>query len=134
MIEAILLLSMVVYHESRGEPVECQKIVAETVINRSINRSESVIDVITDPYQFVYKGVINEPIAFATSYEVASDVYNSSLSSNFTHFHSGQKPYWAEGQRAEKCGKLYFYNLNEPTESTIKYKNIYKIYKDNLGR
>lgn len=45
-------ISLCVYHEARGEPEEGQILVAQTILNRSEQRKESVKKVIFEPHQF----------------------------------------------------------------------------------
>lgn len=55
---ALLCLALNVYHESRGEPIDGQKAVAQVTMNRAGNDVERVCDVVFRPYQFEWTGPI----------------------------------------------------------------------------
>ena len=61
MLSSLLCLSLAVYHEARGEPIEGQEAVAEVVINRSEARHKSVCAVVYEPSQFSWVGHVSPP-------------------------------------------------------------------------
>ena len=56
------LVERVVAAEARGESIECQMAVAQTILDRAISREQSITKVCTAPYQFAdpYQGDISE--------------------------------------------------------------------------
>ena len=79
------LAALVVYHESRGEPIEGQIAVAEVVFNRALSEyggATSVCDVIYADGQFscadaLTRVAIVEPECLTTAYEVVDTVLAS---------------------------------------------------------
>ena len=79
------LTALVVYHESRGEPIEGQIAVAEVVFNRTLSEyggATSVCDVIYADGQFscadaLTRVAIGEPECLTTAYEVVDTVLAS---------------------------------------------------------
>lgn len=79
------LTALVVYHESRGEPIEGQMAVAEVVFNRTLSEYDgatSIYDVIYADGQFscadaLTSVAIREPECLTTAYEVVDTVLAS---------------------------------------------------------
>lgn len=79
------LTALVVYHESRGEPIEGQMAVAEVVFNRTLSEYDgatSIYDVIYADGQFscadaLTSVAIREPKCLTTAYEVVDTVLAS---------------------------------------------------------
>lgn len=79
------LTALVVYHESRGEPIEGQMAVAEVVFNRALSEYDgatSIYDVIYADGQFscadaLTSVAIREPECLTTAYEVVDTVLAS---------------------------------------------------------
>ena len=79
------LTALVVYHESRGEPIEGQMAVAEVVFNRTLSEYDgatSIYDVIYADGQFscadaLTSVAIREPECLTTAYEVVDTVLTS---------------------------------------------------------
>lgn len=79
------LTALVVYHESRGEPIEGQIAVAEVVFNRTLSEyggATSITDVIYADGQFscadaLTNAAIREPACLTTAYEVVDAVLAS---------------------------------------------------------
>lgn len=99
-------LALVVYVEARGEEIDGQLLVAETVINRQHEEGypDDLCGVAFDHKQ--YSG-INEEIdlqavfqdpAWETSISVAEDAISGNLiGTEATHYHTTtSKPYWSE--------------------------------------
>ena len=55
---AVLLLSLTVYHEGRGEPQLCQGYIADTVINRVRNSDKSAKQVIKAKSQYQWLSLV----------------------------------------------------------------------------
>lgn len=77
------LMALTVYHESRGEPRDGQRAVAETILNRVLSEkfydASTVKKVIYQDGQFACAGVltsaaIREPAALANCFDVVNDV------------------------------------------------------------
>ena len=56
------LVERVVAAEARGESIECQMAVAQTILDRAVSREQSITKVCTAPYQFAdpYQGEVSE--------------------------------------------------------------------------
>ncbi len=116
----LFCLSLVVYVEARGEPVDGQMLVAEVVINRlQVDRfPDDVCSVIFDDAQFSgittdldLRSVFSDP-AWATSQQVAADALEGNLiGTSATHFHADYiKPYWSDHlTKLGQYGKHVFY-------------------------
>ncbi|PIE60636.1 MAG: cell wall hydrolase [Desulfobulbus propionicus] len=50
--EALLWLTLNIYHEARGEPEIGQLAVAHVTLNRAIEKQQSLAEVVNAPYQF----------------------------------------------------------------------------------
>ena len=55
-------LSVCIYHEARGEPVEGQIAVGHVILNRVIKRKKSIKEVVLQPYQFSWANEGMPPI------------------------------------------------------------------------
>lgn len=55
---ALLCLALNVYHESRGEPIEGQKAVAQVTMNRAEYDKNKICPVVFQPYQFEWANPI----------------------------------------------------------------------------
>ena len=55
---AILLMSLTIYHEGRGEPKICQRYIADTVLNRKNNSDKSVKRVIKEKNQYQWTSLV----------------------------------------------------------------------------
>ena len=55
---AILLMSLTIYHEGRGEPQLCQRYIADTIVNRVRQSDESVKIVIKKPNQYQWLSLV----------------------------------------------------------------------------
>ena len=102
------------YAEARGEPLEGQKRVAETVLNRVEHPSfpNSVCDVVNQPGQYSLSRNPADHQAWEQVQAVARDTLSRpETSSEATHFYSGgSKPGWAKNYRYEgQVGGHKFY-------------------------
>ena len=101
----LLCLSLVVYVEARGEPIDGQMLVAEVVINRTQadRYPDDVCGVVFEEDQFsgmddlnVYQIITD--LAWTTSMSVASDVLaGNGIGTTATHYHATHvDPYWSD--------------------------------------
>ena len=90
------LIQRVVAAESRGESLEGQMVVAQTILDRSELWDKSVIEIVTAPGQYAdpYQGKISGSVKLAVSniFDDGQVVFDGPV----THFYSGAEPYWAE--------------------------------------
>lgn len=131
--EAVLCLSMAMYHEARSEPREAMRAVGDTVIYR-MNASEKydhTCDVVLARKQFTWTKKLNERSIFGLmsyqermldnikqedfeAYQCAEKLATKMVKEDYSpkyaysHFYSGRPPYWAKGKPRKKIGKLYF--------------------------
>lgn len=102
----------VVYHESRGSPLEAQIAVASAVLNRE----GEPCDVVKRPHQFAYRGKarkIKEPEAWRQAVEIALLTYAGVIETyGVTNFHDTTvTPYWARKFKyVGQVGKLKFWS------------------------
>lgn len=125
----LFCLSLVVYVEARGEPIDGQMLVAEVVINRAnIGRQadseaaerfpDDVCSVVFDEAQFSgittdmdLVGIFSDP-DWKTSQQVAETALEGNLvGTEATHFHADYvKPYWSKHlTKLGQYGKHIFY-------------------------
>ncbi len=102
-LEALLWLSLCVYHEARGEPQLGQQAVADVVLNRADNRGLSVREVVLQPSQFSWTHQIEPNEWTPRDAEAAVSCIKSSFKAllegdttkGSTHYHnSSVTPYW----------------------------------------
>ena len=87
------LVERVVAAEARGESIECQMAVAQTILDRAVSREQSITEVCTAPYQFAapYQGEISEKTQDAVRF----------VFDKVTHFNASHlidPPYWTESK------------------------------------
>ena len=94
------LVERVVAAEARGESIECQMAVAQTIIDRAVSREQSITEVCTAPYQFAdpYQGEVSEKTQDAVFlvFDNGAKVFDK-----VTHFYASRlidPPYWAESK------------------------------------
>lgn len=103
-IQEIHSVALAVYHEARGEPLECQVLVASVVKHRMKVRNLKAKEVISQSGQFTwykYNPPIKEPAAYAQSFMVARLVLATPKVSNYEYFHRGSSGDY-------RCGKQVF--------------------------
>ena len=121
----VLWLSLALFYEARGEPVQCQIDVARVILERSRLSGTSVQDVILSPNQFpwvkdVFRGDIIKPESRPNRQSAAwLQVEQSAIKSLYqddwtkaTHFHATyiSKPAsWSKLSVTHKCGNHIFY-------------------------
>ena len=94
------LVERVVAAEARGESIECQMAVAQTILDRAVSREQSITKVCTAPYQFAdpYMGEISEKTQDAVRF-VFDD--GAKVFDKVTHFYASHlidPPYWTESK------------------------------------
>ena len=94
------LVERVVAAEARGESIECQMAVAQTILDRVVSREQSVTEVCTAPYQFAdpYQGEVSEKTQDAVFlvFDNGAKVFDK-----VTHFYASHlidPPYWTESK------------------------------------
>ena len=94
------LVERVVAAEARGESIECQMAVAQTILDRATSRKQSITKVCTAPYQFAdpYMGEISEKTQDAVFlvFDNGAKVFDK-----VTHFYASHlidPPYWTESK------------------------------------
>jgi N-acetylmuramoyl-L-alanine amidase len=114
---ALLCLALNVYHEARGEPIDGQLLVAETVINRSVQRNQSVCEVVyaTKQYSWTHDKLSDIPTDLSSvvlSVVLANTAMRGEhLHSGTTHYHTTDiTPYWSKHlARLGQYGNHIFY-------------------------
>ena len=94
------LIERVVAAEARGEKIETQMAVAQTIMDRCTTRGQTVTQVCTAPYQFAapYQGEISEKTQDAVRF-VFDD--GAKVFDKVTHFYASHlidPPYWTESK------------------------------------
>lgn len=94
------LVERVVAAEARGEKIECQMAVAQTILDRAVSREQSITEVCTAPYQFAapYQGEVSEKTQNAVFlvFDNGARVFDK-----VTHFYASHlidPPYWTESK------------------------------------
>ena len=94
------LVERVVAAEARGEKIEVQMAVAQTIMDRCTSRGQTVTEVCTAPYQFAdpYQGEVSEKTQDAVFlvFDNGAKVFD-----NVTHFYAHKlidPPYWTESK------------------------------------
>lgn len=94
------LVERVVAAEARGESIECQMAVAQTILDRVVSREQSITEVCTAKYQFAspYKGEVSEKTQDAVFlvFDNGAKVFDK-----VTHFYASHlidPPYWTESK------------------------------------
>ena len=90
------LVERVVAAEARGESIECQMAVAQTILDRVVSREQSITEVCTAKYQFAspYQGEVSEKTQDAVFlvFDNGAKVFDK-----VTHFYAShliEPPYW----------------------------------------
>jgi spore germination cell wall hydrolase CwlJ-like protein len=114
---SLLCLALNIYFEARGEDLDAQLLVAESVINRSIDRNQSICDVVydDDQYSWTTDGRSDKPRdmeAFAVASSIAQQAIDGDhLHSGVTHYHEASiHPHWADDLKVlGRYGNHIFY-------------------------
>jgi len=111
LLEALLYLSLNIYHEARGEGVVGQKAVAHVTLNRAIERDMSIKDVVLEPKQFSWTFekttyLPDDLDSFFNCVAVATHAANEDdFTGGSTHYHAlSVQPYWASS--LEEIGNI----------------------------
>ena len=127
MIAAAACLSLALYHESRGENLLGQLMVAKVIINRvqSPRWPSSMCNVITQDRQFSFYRKDNTPkprdeVAWAKAQKLATDIINDPNilpPSTVNHYHTPNvHPVWRKGlHMIARIGNHIFYSYDHPT-------------------
>lgn len=105
------LVERVVAAEARGEKIETQMAVAQTILNRAETRGQTVTEVCTAAYQFAkpYQGEVSEKTQDAVRF-VFDD--GAKVFDKVTHFYATwiDPPYWTESKEFKgEIGGVRFY-------------------------
>jgi spore germination cell wall hydrolase CwlJ-like protein len=86
-------IALAVYHEARGEPYQCQLLVASVVINRMEARNKTAHGVISEPGQFKWYGKrkVKDGKSFRQSVAVAKKAVANPDISPYHYFHKGKR-------------------------------------------
>lgn len=100
---SLLCLALNIYFEARGETVDAQLLVAESAINRSADRNQSICEVVYDEYQYSWTNdhlsdTPRDMQSFAVATSIAQAAINGDhLYSGVTHYHEASiHPHWAD--------------------------------------
>lgn len=100
--EAILYLTLNIYHEARSEDQISQVAVAHVTLNRSHKRQQSVRDIVYEPYQFSWTHLIKNHTPQDT--KALMECYESAIialkgvdfTGGATYYHRDDiNPYWS---------------------------------------
>ena len=101
-LEALLWLTLNVYHEARSEPRIAQMAVANVTLNRAREQGVKIEDIVRQPRQFSWTGkkgslLPDDPKAFITCLQsVYLALQGDDFTGGATHFHLDTvKPKWA---------------------------------------
>lgn len=119
-IAQIFWLTINLYHEARGEPLEGMKAVCHVVLNRAEKRNQSVQQVVLAPWQFSWANGNKRPAlhdydALQKCMEAASEAIQERLQgktlAGADHYHTLQvNPAWNKGMKVvAKIGNHIFY-------------------------
>jgi len=127
LIAAAACLSLALYHEARGEPLQGQLMAARVIVNRmkSPRWPSSMCGVITQDRQFSFYRKNNTPkprdeVAWAKAQKLATDIINDPdilPYSTADHYHAvNVQPVWRKGlHRVVRIGRHVFWSYDHPT-------------------
>ena len=136
MIAAAACLSLALYHESRGENLLGQLMVAKVIINRvqSPRWPSSICNVITQDRQFSFYRKDNTPkprdeVAWAKAQKLAVEIINDPDILPFStadHYHTvNVRPVWRRRlYRIVRIGRHIFYSYDHPTAVKVSIRPI----------
>ena len=121
--EALLWLSLTIFHEARGTPEKPQIAVAQVALNRAKASNESVKEVVTKPHQFTWtkskKKRMSKPwktdsdVFVACSVNAVKAMVIPDITGGATHYHEAKMrriPKWAaKMQRTARIWPFVFY-------------------------
>lgn len=97
-------VALAVYHESRGEPRQCQILVASVVTNRMKTRDKNARQVVSEPGQFSWYNTrkrVTDKDAWHQSVAVARHALATPNISRYEYFHKGKRGGY-------RCGRQVF--------------------------
>jgi len=127
LIAAAACLSLALYHEARGEPINGQLMVARVIINRmqSPRWPSSMCNVITQDRQFSFYRKDNTPkprdeVAWAKAQSLAVEIINDPDILPFStadHYHNlNVRPVWRRKlHKVVRIGRHVFWSYDHPT-------------------
>lgn len=131
--EAVLCLSLVIYHEARGEPLICQLEAASTPIQRAKENKTSICWEVFKPKQF--SGIENpknrkrlpKGSEWDASIKIATFVLESNLNTSLFHadhfdLSGAPSPCGKYCKKVGSCGKQTFYSNRSPVPTTSRSK------------
>lgn len=86
-------IALAVYHEARGEPFQCQLLVASVVVNRMEARNKTAHGVIAESGQFSWYGKkqkVKDKKSYKQSVVIAKKALANPEISNYQYFHKGK--------------------------------------------
>ena len=135
LIAAAACLSLALYHESRGEPLNGQLMVARVIINRmqSPRWPSSMCNVITQDRQFSFYRKDKTPkprdeIAWAKAQKLAVEIINDPDILPFStadHYHNlNVRPVWRNGlHMVARIGRHVFWSYDHPTAVKVSVRH-----------
>jgi spore germination cell wall hydrolase CwlJ-like protein len=125
MLSAVTCLSLAIYHEARGEPIQGQLAVAQVVMNRVASRDypDTVCDVVTQPKQFSFlnrtkaehlvHNVRDKTSWKESMYLAKAFIQGHRTDLKATHYHAKSvRPVWADSPKVvpvQQIGNHLFY-------------------------
>ena len=119
MISTMIWLTINIYHEARGEPIEGQIAVAHTVLNRAQRRHKTVGEVINQKYQYSWTNgysKIDDYESFVgcgiSAMQAMKEHLDGETFHGADHYYADyiKKPSWAEKMEfVGKIGRHLFY-------------------------
>lgn len=102
-IQDVHAVALAVYQESRGEPFDCQVLVASVVKNRMVDEDKTGFEVITKSGQFTWdhRSKVVDWKSYARSLKVARYVLDAKYVAPFRYFKVGE-------HGGHVCGKQVF--------------------------
>ena len=89
---ALICLALNIYFEARGEPIDGQLLVAETTINRAVDRDQTICEAVWDDDQFSWtRDGLSDTPRDATAYALSTQLAQEALAGH--HLHSGVDHY-----------------------------------------
>ena len=112
---AVMCMALNIYHEVRGEPLDCQFAVAQATLNRADRKPEQVCEVVQKYKQFSWTlkpPPVTDMVAWKQSQTVARlSFYMSDFTNGTTHYHTiTVSPYWKSDMVVTgQCGNHILY-------------------------
>lgn len=112
MLSAVTCLSLAIYHEARGEPIQGQLAVGQVVLNRVASRDypDTVCDVVTQQKQFSFldnstpydmvQNVTDHMSWSKAEYVAKALIQGHEYHLSATHYHAKRvRPYWVNSPK-----------------------------------